>query len=185
MTRDRWLASLAAVLGVSLAACKRDAGPPEVRVVTSSQPYTIPPPHDTVCSVSIEPLGEPFVIGVGGSSGQGVCYVNVPNPHPSANCGPMMDEGPCADAKPPLPNVRAVVRARSVGRSLLEAPLREALSKVLQCGLGPMTVHVVLAVDADGHVTPRGTDLQACVIGAFAQLKLVGPAEIVVDLTST
>jgi hypothetical protein len=54
---------MAAVLGISLLACRKDAGTSLAKEVAPT--YERPPPVDTICGVSVEPIGEPFTINVG------------------------------------------------------------------------------------------------------------------------
>jgi hypothetical protein len=96
-----WLPVMATALGVSLAQCKKDQGTTHAREVPAPT-FTIPAPHDTICSVSV--VQPAFVVGVGGDV-EGVCY-----------------GAPCSDRKPWKPNLRAVVRAREHDQSQLAAP---------------------------------------------------------------
>ncbi|HEY1955819.1 MAG TPA: hypothetical protein VGH28_09400 [Polyangiaceae bacterium] len=176
-----WLPLVAAALGVSLAECNKQEVAPQAREVPAPT-FKAPPPHDTVCSVSVEQ--PPFVVGVGGDN-EGICFAPpAPNPHPSANCGPAPGrESPCSDRRPWKPNVRAVVRSRQRARSQIEASLRDALAKILPCATGGWTHRVELAVDASGKVTSKSS--VACVAEAFDAMKLPGPDSIVIDLTSS
>jgi len=179
-----WLACFAAVLGVSLAHCKKEQVAAQAREVPAPT-FKIPPPHDTVCSVTVQPRElPPFVVGVGGDN-DGICWgPPPPNPHPSANCGPAPGvDAPCADRKPWKPNLRAVVRARALAQASLDAPLKAALAKILACVTGPWTHHATLEVDATGKVKTSSTI--ACVAEAFDAMKLSGADSIVIDLTST
>jgi len=177
-----WLPVMAAALGVSLAGCKKDEGTPHAREVPAPT-FTIPPPHDTICSVSV--ARPPFVVGVGGENGEGVCYgPPAPNPHPSANCGPMpWPDSPCNDKKPHIANLRAVVRSGAFEQAQLAGPLKEALAKILPCVTGPWTHHATLEVDASGKV--KTTSSVACVVQAFDAMTLPGLDSLVIDLTST
>ena len=175
--RREWLPVIAAALGVSLAQCKKDQGTTQAVVLPAP---TIPAPYDTVCSVEV--ARPAFVVGVGGDA-EGTCYKPAPNPHPSANCGPMATDAPCSEQKPWKPNLRAVVRSSAFEQSELAAPIKDALAKILPCISGPMTDHARLDVDANGKVTTTST--MECVARAFDAMRLPGRGSIVIDLTST
>jgi len=178
MMRREWLPLMAAALGVSFAQCKKDQAT-HVSEVPQPTP-TIPSPYDTVCSVEI--ARPPFVIGVGGEN-EGVCYRPAPNPHPSANCGPLAQETPCSDKKPWTPNLRAVVRSSAFEQSELAAPIKAALAKILPCISGPFTNQARIEVDAGGKA--KTTSSVACVVQAFDAMTLPGMDSLVIDLTST
>jgi len=180
--RAEWLPLMAAALGVSLAECKKDQGTPHASEVPAPT-FKIPPPHDTICSVSV--ARAPFVVGVGGENGEGVCYgVPAPNPHPSANCGPASaPDGPCADKKPWKPNLRAVVRSSNFEQDALAATIKAALANILPCVTGPWTHHATIEADESGK--PKTTSNVACVVQAFDAMTLPGMDSLVIDLTST
>jgi len=178
--RDVWLSCVAAALGVSIAECNKHAGDAQKATAAPVPTYTIPPPHDTVCSVSVVPPERTFVFGVAGEDGRGACYGPAPI-HPSANCGPKTGpEIPCADKKPWKPNLRAVVRARGFEQAELEAPLRDALAKILPTLSGPWQAHVTLEVDASGKLT-----VSPNAPAPLSALTLPHEGTVTIDLTST
>lgn len=179
MTRDRWLAAFATVLGVSAEACAREAEPSTVPVTAyevpsasgSSAPMlitasTTPPP--SIATPSTPPPPEPSCASkpAQGACGSGTCSAKscaatvATSPSPSPSPSP-----------PPLPAASSVPDAARVVASL-QPKFRACYQTQLSSdpnAEGSVTLTVDIA--ADGKVTnvaPGGTTLPRVLVACLA-----------------